>query len=309
MKYKLLIILSVLAAYLLPNNSITYNFGDILVLAPASDSLLINQTIERFIADVDDFQRKIGQYPDLKVNIVVVDDVEEYLTFARSKSSIIEFSRAFYSHKEGTIYIRDLKDHRNFVILNQILLHEYIHHFVVHFWKNPPLWFNEGMAVYFSGDLNVDREINFIKNYIMGNSIKLEQMRFRYPKNRIEWESFYAKSGLAVKYLFQKRNHEFINLWERSKKNPDFNKTFLHTFFMTPRDFSFLFEEYSKKYFTVEILLASTGMIWGILPLILIIGWIRKRIIADKIKKYWDEEDEILSEDPEKEKMHDLELE
>ena len=146
------------------------------------------------------------------------------------------------------------------------------------------------MAVYFSNDLSYNRELNFIKNYILGNSLTLEQMKFRYPKNRIEWEAFYAKSALAVKYLFVKKRPEFYNLWDNAFPTKNFDRVFLKSFYFTPKDFSNFFEEYSKTHFRAEILLASTGIIWGILPLIFIIGVIRRKIRNRRMKREWEQE-------------------
>jgi hypothetical protein len=301
MKLNFFLILIIFVGSFLPlrGGQITFRVENILVNTSHSDSLIIAEVIQKFSSDIDNFHRKIGQYPDLLIKISVFDNDEDYFSFARNSSEIIEFSRAFYSRREGTIFLRNPKEQRNFVHLNQILLHEYIHHFVTSYWINTPLWFNEGMAVYFSGDLNMDREFNFVKNYILGNSRNLDQMKFRYPEDRIEWESFYAKSGLAIKYLFKRNYQEFINIFEYGSRGVTFENAFLRSFFMTTRDFSLLFEEYSKKHFTTEILLASTGMIWGILPLILIIGWIRKKIIAARIQKSWEKEEIAETELPE----------
>lgn len=308
-KHFFLIILLLCFLQAFPAYRNTAKYDDIIVQYPAEDSLIVEEIIKVFYINVDEFQRKIGQYPELPVKVVILDEEDEYYEYARSRSEIIEFSRAFYSPSTGTIYLRDPKENRNFVQINRILLHEYIHHFVSHYFAQAPLWFTEGMAVYFSGDLNMDREINFVKNYLLGNSLKLDQMRFRYPANRIEWESFYAKSGLAVKYLFKKNYREFLNFWENGARGSDFESAFLRSFFMTSRDFSLLFEDYSKKHFTTEILLASTSLIWGLLPLILVIAWIRKKIIAARIKKRWEREDLDAIEFPDNEIEKDDESE
>jgi hypothetical protein len=116
-------------------------------------------------------------------------------------------------------------------------------------------------------------------------------MKFSYPKNRIEWESFYAKSGLAVKYLYLKKRVEFYRFWDLSKTDPNFDSAFFKAFLMSTNQFSTYFENYAKSHFRVEILLASTGIIWSLLPLILIIGVIRKKIINRKRLKMWEEEE------------------
>ena len=237
---------------------------------------------------------KVGQYPDLVVNIYIAADRQEYHFLTSNDSAILEFSQAFYSSYRDTIYIRNPRDLQKYNSLSKILIHEYIHIFVDHYIEDPPLWFNEGMAVYFSNDLSIDREFNFIINYIMGNSRELREMIHYYPENRIEWESFYAKAALAVKYLYQKKRNQFYHFWELATREDNFRSIFVKSFHLTPLDFSQKFEEYSKSHFKMEILLASTGLIWSILPLILILGMIRKTIKNRKIKKQWEREEVLV---------------
>lgn len=186
---------------------------------------------------------------------------------------------------------------KNVSNIRKLLLHEYIHHFVGSFWKDPPLWFNEGMAVYFSNDMGIERELNFAKNYILGNSRQLEQMKSMYPENMIEWESFYAKSGLAVKYLYTKKRRSFYRLWDKARTTGNFETAFLNSFFMTTRTFSDQFEVYSKTHFKTAILMASTGLIWGVLPLVLVVGVIRKKIKNKKTVESWENNIDIVPEE------------
>ncbi len=272
----------------------------------ASDSIIAENILNSFSKTIFQFQKKIGQYPNLPVEIILTADDSEYFYLTKT-SKIIEFSNAHYNPKTGKIYIRNPKNGRSFVRLETILLHEYIHHFVRHYWKNPPLWFNEGMAVYFSNDLSFDRELNFIRNYILGNSRTLEMMKRKYPENRIEWEAFYAKSALAVKYLYKNENNAFYKLWENSAPDKNFERAFRISFFKSTREFSNFFEDYSAKHFRIEILLASSSILWGLLPLILLIGWIRRKIKIKKIEKQWREEESVmpnpLEDDDQLEKM------
>jgi len=265
-------------------------FENITVYGEQKDIEIIHQLISQLDMDIRNFQRSIGTYLDSKISISIAEDNAEYQKWTKGNGKIIEFSNAFYNRNSDTIYLRHPSQLKSLVALRRILLHEYIHHFVGKFWRNPPLWFNEGMSVYFTGDLGFERELNFAKNYVMGNSRSLEMMKYRYPRNQIEWESFYAKSALAVKYLYQKRQ-EFYRLWDNSRPQGDFEPAFRRSFLMTTRDFSIIFEEYARTHFRAELLLASTGMIWSLLPLILIIGVIRKNIRNRKKIKAWEKEE------------------
>ncbi len=245
--------------------------------------------------DVDTFQRKIGKYPDYKVKIIVAKNDKDYLEIIKPKKKIIEFSNAVYFPGSNTIVIKNPKFVIDYDTIHRVVLHEYIHSFVHYYFYNPPLWFNEGMAVYFSGDFGIDRELRFVYSYLlMRNPLALNQMKYDYPKNRSEWEFFYSKSALAVKYLYTKNINRFIYFWSRAHKQGDFYKTFRLSYLMSVKTFSKEFEKYCKTHFKLMIVLASSTVLWGLMPILLIIIFIKKKLKYRKIYKTEVIEDENL---------------
>jgi len=262
------------------------------------DRQIIEQTIPRFLNDFTDFQRAIGFYPEIAGDLVIAPDREYYQRVVSGFSGIVEFSEAVYFPGERRIYIRNPRDIKDFSRLRQIVLHEYIHLFLDSLFYNVPLWFHEGMAVFFSADLSFERELIYAKDYLLGNSLTLNEMKERYPAGRIRWDSFYTKSALAVKYLYSSKREEFYSLWDYSKGEKEFTVAFFRAFNMTPTQFSPLFEDQLKRRFRIEMLLAFTGIVWGILPFILLLAWIRKKWRNRVIKKNWDEIVEPVDDDP-----------
>ncbi len=259
-----------------------YFSGNVHIYSKSTNQKLANKLAAQLHSDIIQFQKQIGSYDNKPVKIIMAESADEYRKWTQRSSAIIEFSQAFYNNQNKLIYLRDPGELRTLLRIRKILLHEYIHHFINNHIKDPPLWFHEGMAIYFSHDMSINREFNFAKNYILGNSVPLELMKYSYPKNRIEWESFYAKSGLAIKYLFTQRKNSFYQFWDEVKKEGNFNSAFIKSFYFTPKDFSALFEEYAKSHFRAEIFMASSSLIWGFMPLILIIAVIRKKIKTKK---------------------------
>lgn len=272
------------------------SFENIILLGNEQDLEIISHVLWQFDQEIADFQKAIGSYLDSKITIRIAADKKEYQAWTKDTSSIIEFSLAFYDRQRESIQLRHPSEIRSLTLLRKILLHEYIHHYVDKFWKNPPLWFNEGMAVYFSGDMGFDRELSFARNYILGNSRPLHLMRYNYPRNQIEWESFYAKSALAVKYLYNEKREEFYRLWDFAESEEDFYSAFQKAFYMSEYEFSAFFENFAKTRFRIEILLASTGIIWSLLPLLLIVGVIRKKIRNRRQRIEWSKEEENISD-------------
>jgi hypothetical protein len=231
----------------------------------------------RLSEDIGNFQKTIGHYPQLKTQIIIAADREEYKSFLHQTGGIQEFSQAIYRRSSNTIYIRNPRDELRFESLNRILLHEYIHSFVNYYFSNAPLWFHEGMAVYFSGDFGHNRELGLVRDYLFGNTKPLWEMREHYPANRLEWESFYSKSALAVRYLYQNKKDQFYRFWEEAMPYRKFNAAFMRSFRYTQEDFSIMFEEYCKTHFRSEIILALSGMIWLVFPILFMIGYMRRR--------------------------------
>lgn len=297
----LLILVSILY---LPAEAGVLSNEDLTVVYPSGYDKIAEIVAKGLKRSILDFQTRIGQYPDLPIGIEILSRDEDYLERVKSSQAIIEFSLACYLPREKKILVRDPKDQSNFKQLQKILLHEYIHHFIYHYWPDAPLWFHEGMAVYFTGDLDFDREWSFVRNYILGNTLQLREMRFQYPRNSLEWDSFYAKSGLAVRYLYQKQRSGFLKLWDAAFPERNFNLSFRKSFLMNTNDFSVLFEKYSKDHFTLEILLASSTFIWALLPLLLLLGWIRKQFLNYRIRKEWEMEADSTSEELEEQDLN-----
>ncbi len=243
--------------------------------------------------DVDEFQRKIGKYPEYSINIFVADNEKDYLKRIKSKKRIIEFSDAVYIPNKNLIVIKNPQFVINYNLIHRIVLHEYIHSFVHYYFYNPPLWFNEGMAVYFSNDFGLDREMRFVISYLLQNPLRLTQMTKNYPKSKAEWEFFYAKSALAVKYLYTSDKNKFIRFWDLSKKNSDFYKIFRLTYRQSVIQFSKKFELYCKNHFKVMIITASSSLLWGFLPFLMIIVFIRKKLKYKKLYERGEDFEEI----------------
>ena len=253
----------------------------------AKDKEVVELISPQIVQDIENFQKTISSYPDLKARIVISPTRDYYDNLTADFGGIVEFSEAMYMSNSETIYIRNLQNLKNYVKLRQIILHEYIHFFVESRYRDLPLWFNEGMAVYFSGDLTFERELRYARDFLLGNTQTLNEMRIYYPASQIQWESFYAKSGLAIKYLYSNYREGFYQLWSEDNPRSRFSLSFFHAFRMTEFQYSVLLEESLTKRFRIEILLTSSGLIWGVLPLVLLIAWIHKKHRNKKIKEEW----------------------
>lgn len=239
---------------------------------------------------IDNFQKKLGVYAHKRVKIYIAKDSNQYQEWINTRTKIVEHSSAFYSTKTRAIYIRPLSDGKIFEKRFTILLHEYIHFFVHLHWDNPLLWFNEGMAVFFSEGISFRREIGLVRDQFLNIALPLKKI-YTYPDKRIYWEAMYAKSAKGLEFLFKKETDNFYRLWDYSKKTRDFRYCFKKAFRDTPENFSNRFEEKIESSTKTKALLLSLAFTWSILPFLVLIVWLIKKIKNYYIVKSWEDEE------------------
>ncbi len=273
---------------------------NIRVISSDKDSLIAKKIISFLSDDIDDFQKKIGSYPDLKTNIYIAEDNRDYQNLNKKfPKKIVEYSQAFYSKSNNFIYIHNPIYFKTIRNLRTTLLHEYIHSFVNHFWKNAPLWFHEGMAVSFSKKSTGIKEFYLVSAIFNDKKLSLENMEKSYPKTKSEWIIFYEKSAMTIEYLshhYKKRFNYFI---DHAHPNGNFYLDFDNAFHLSQKQFANDFHQYLKRFVIGAFFIGISGILWSLIPLGLFIAWIRKKIINRKIYRNWEEEENIVLENEE----------
>ena len=274
-----------------------YTKDNIHIVSANKDSLIAKKIVTFLKTDIDNFQKKIGSYPDLKTNIYVASNNQDYRNLNKKfPKKIVEFSQAFYSKSNNCIYIHSPKYFKTIKNLRITLLHEYIHSFVNHFWKNAPLWFHEGMAVSFSKNSTGIKEFYLVLSIFNDKKLSLKDMEKSYPKTKTEWVIFYEKAALTIEYLSHHYKHQFNNFIDHAQANGNFYFDFDNAFNLTQKPFENDFHNYLKRFVIGAFFISISSVLWGIIPLGLLIAWIRKKVINRKIYKNWEAQEFITLE-------------
>ncbi|HNW99735.1 MAG TPA: hypothetical protein PLE74_00810 [Candidatus Cloacimonadota bacterium] len=259
--------------------------------------------LKRVDERISNFQEDVGFYPDKALTIVIAPDKKFYDQIAQELGPIGEQSQALFTSGHNVVYIRSPRDGTAFQGIEDTILHEYIHYFVSMSYRDAPLWFHEGMAVYFSGQYNWEMGYTLAKTYMMGSEMPLAEMT-RYPENRLEWSAFYAKSAMAVRYLSMQHKDQFSRFWHYSEKTHSFQTAFYQAFYQTFNGFCAEADDAIKREMIGYMILVISGLIWGLLPIVLIFGYFRKRPhktseddefekeAIEKGEDYWNSDDE-----------------
>ncbi len=260
----------------------------ITLIAAQQDMQAGEYLAKKVSAHIDRFQIKMGLFPRFSYRIHIARDDSQYREFTGSAGGIIEFSNAFYSHKDQTAYVRNPADLHDLDHVVTVLFHEYIHAFVFRYWKDAPLWFHEGMAVYYTEGLPYSRFLSFIQLYIFGEVPRLNDMSDHYPKNPVEWEAFYMKSAYAIDFMLKKYPRQYFTLWDYALPHRDFNRAMRAAFMASPENIGAQFDEYLRKKMRMEMLIGFSMLIWMFMPFLVFIAWIRKKFINRRIRRNWE---------------------
>jgi hypothetical protein len=242
----------------------------------SSDRELSKVLAEKF----GDLQMQFGVYPEGRVPIYIVYGEAEYHKLSLGKAQIVEFSDAFYSGSERAIYARS-KDQ---VLDNylKILQHEYLHWYIEELFTYAPLWFHEGMATYFSGQIGYERFLVYLKESLVNPRSDLFRLGHKYPDNREDWSRFYLSSAMAVRYMQDRHPQQWQSFWEavaqsyRQGRRIRFSEAFVNSYQISLWDFHTKFGIHSKRQGYTYLLIAFNSLIFALMPF-LMIAIVRKR--------------------------------
>jgi len=235
-----------------------------------ADRQLSARLAERF----GDVQMQFGVYPNAKVPIYIIYSEDEYHKLSIGKAQIVEFSDAFFSGSEGAIYTRS-KDQVQDDYL-KVLQHEYIHWYIEELFIGAPLWFHEGMATYFSGQIGYEKYLIYLRESLINPRSDLFRLGHKYPENRSDWPRFYLSSAMAVRYMQERFPGNWQNFWEavafthRNGSRIRFSEAFVNTYQISLWEFHSKFGIHSKRQGYLYIAIALNSLIFALMPFVML---------------------------------------
>jgi hypothetical protein len=265
----------------------TWKSGDITVTAAAKDSAYAGLVLHSLHQRINNFQLTLGVYPARNLALQILPSRAEYSRITSGKGKLVESSEAFYSPSEKVIYVRS-PEQMGAQTYDEILMHEYIHWFLDETLGNVPLWFHEGMAMYYSGQFGFDAYYNFTRYRFMGYRLSLSGMATNYPAEKSQWDMFYLTSAFAVNYLNSHHKEEWQKFWDlvgynynRVAATPglkvDFLQVFHASFKMSLVALSQEFDKTLRRYSWQFPFVGFNALIFALLPFVIVAGWLRSR--------------------------------
>ncbi|MDD2228051.1 MAG: hypothetical protein PHY48_01405 [Candidatus Cloacimonetes bacterium] len=289
---------------ILPTNlSCTYTLQQkttyLAVYAEEPISAALRQSLSGLDTRIDELQMSLGIYTDDLVPVYLVKDHKSYQSMALGKDKIVEFSEAFYSGSEGSIYIRPLSEIKD--SFRKTLVHEYIHWYLESIFIRTPLWFHEGMATHYSGQMGFERYLYFLQESFIGHTSDLFRMSYSYPEKQSDWQIFYLSSSMAIRFMSEKKPEEWKVFWElvanhkRAGEKAVFNDCFALAYRSNLYDFNQQFAAYVKSLRFQYLFWGMNSLIALFLPLAMILTHYKRKkrmaLLPDLPEFVDDEED------------------
>lgn len=262
-----------------------------------SDEKIGHEIKEVFAENMDIFQQKMKQFPDIHVFIRIAPDDAMYKDWTRKKGKAVEFSEGFTKTRTHEIFLRNPGRYGSLNHLHQVILHEYIHLFINYYYSDAPLWFHEGMAVWLSEGLTYERYYNFMRFFAFKQTNLIKAFPFSYPDNITQLEPYYFQSAQAVKALLSDHPKAFESFWDRNPARGRFEEAFMNTFLMTPETYLNHFDKQVQKLFYNGLVFIFLTLIWSLLPVVMVLAVIRKHRKNKKILAEWANDDEMTEDD------------
>ena len=175
--------------------------------------------------------------------------------------------------------------------------------------KNVPRWFNEGLAMYKSGEWSYSHYWTMLSG-VLGNSlIPLNQLIDDFPQNEQQARMAYTQSNSIVAFMVERYGisslRECIELLSEGKH---FDEALVESIGFDSKWLEMLWHNSLKKRYRWISFISNWSIIWIIAVLLLIMGYLRYKVKKYRAYKEWEAE-EIYHEynDYESDETEDLE--
>jgi len=157
-----------------------------------------------------------------------------------------------------------------------------------------PLWFNEGMAIYESGENRLIRIKTLWDASLSRTVIPLSELDRSFPSQHYEVSIAYAESADFVRFLLRDQDQlRFAGLIERVRGGQSFDRALSDSYDVDLRKLEYQWREDMAKRYTFAPILASGSLVWVAALAMVCVGYVRKRRRDRATVARWEQEDAL----------------
>lgn len=151
-----------------------------------------------------------------------------------------------------------------------------------------PRWFNEGFAVFMSGETSFTRLRTLWTATVADSLIPLDRLDNAFPASESDAEIAYAEAVDVVRYLVRQREHfRFQGLVERLRDGRDFSSALREAYGIDSAELEQEWREDAAKRYTFWPVLFSGSAVWIGMIGLFVLGWRKRNQRAQRVLARW----------------------
>ncbi|MCK5520910.1 MAG: hypothetical protein KAI81_07345 [Candidatus Marinimicrobia bacterium] len=255
------------------------------------------KTLESYCGElIKEIEKSYGLIPDSFIVIIAANE-EDFYTNLHPDFPHWGIAAAKYS--ESSIVLKSPRfSKQNIAELKKTLAHELIHIALLPRIRGKyfPRWMNEGFAQYFAGQSSFQNKILLGQQAAWNSFPSLSKIDDVLKFNQRKANAAYAQSLSAFTWLIEEFGSDNFTHFLDLLENYYFDEAFEMAYGFEEALFDLSWRNYAVKKYRPYLLLDVYSWIWGLAPILVMIGWWKKRQKAKLIQIEW----EILeNDDPE----------
>ncbi len=260
--------------------------------------VLANQVLERagtFLADTSEF---LGLPWQSQYSIIIAGSKDEFIELQPTARPAPEWAGALTYPGLGMVLIMtpgamETGGTRYWSLLQHEMAHLLLGDAESRHNTRLPRWFQEGIATYVSGEMNLSRLVQLGWAQATGATPDFRDLEFTFPKQASHAGAAYARSYLFIRYLSLRFGDDAVAiLVAESLQRGGINGGVVAAFDVSLAELLEGFDQYAKVKATWIPIFTSTATIWGVITLLFFITWFRKKVQGMRTIQQWDREEE-----------------
>lgn len=155
-----------------------------------------------------------------------------------------------------------------------------------------PVWFNEGLAVYFTKEYNLRDKVILSRAIMKNRLIPLDRLSNVLEFNHQKAELAYAESASVIEFLVNVYGAEIIGeIFKKMQTGYGFMKSIELITGIEYSRFESLWKDYTSSSYKFLFLLDIQYILWLIIPLLVIFAYFAKRLRNKRIVDNWELEE------------------
>jgi len=267
---------------------------------------LASRILEKADAFLNESSAFLGLRAERSYTIIVAGSKEEFVDLQPTSEAAPEWAGALTYPSLGLVLIMSPGSMKTsgsgyWSILRHEMVHLLMSDAELKAGTRLPRWFQEGVATYISGEMNLSRLLHLGWAQLTGSAPTFKDLENDYPRGAALAEAAYARSFLFIRYLTRRFGEGAVaQLVEASLANGGLEEGTRIVFGMPLANILEGFDQYARVKATWIPVIASSASIWGMITLLFLLTWYRKRVLGLRTLERWVLEENEMEERREK---------